>query len=152
MSCGRVRAESRACQAQGQHRFRHAYRTHLAEGRLIHRHRAHLRFPLRPGPRIPKDLSRLDLPSQTFAPNHELSAFPAVARLQNCDPSLSRDRNVCSFGSVSRSAELLVAESSPQVPARYGSEWSPILRQLRYNKSSSVDIRDCSLQPDIAQR
>jgi hypothetical protein len=49
------------------------------------------------------------------------------------------------------SAELLVAESPPQVPACHGSERTPLLTEALDVVGTSVDLRDGSFKSNVAQ-
>jgi hypothetical protein len=53
---------------------------------------------------------------------------------------------------LSASPELLVAERSPQVPARHGAERAPLLTKAFDITPSSVDICNGPLESDVAQR
>jgi hypothetical protein len=50
------------------------------------------------------------------------------------------------------SAELLVAESPPQVPAGHRSERTPMLTEALNATGPSVYICDGTFKPDVAQR
>jgi hypothetical protein len=64
----------------------------------------------------------------------------------------AKDLARCSAVSgVTISTELLVTESSPQVPAGDGAEWAPLLNEARDTSLPSVDIFDGSFESDVAQ-
>jgi hypothetical protein len=59
----------------------------------------------------------------------------------------------CDFAGVLRFAlpELLVAEGPPEVPAGYGSKWTPSLPKLLDVAALAIDVPDGSFQSYIAQ-
>src|ERR1017187_7655016 len=93
------------------------------------------------------DRRLLDLPNQTCVPTRSISEHRGGGPRPRCGLSGSRGKSAYSC----RLAQLLVAESPPQVPTGHGSEGAPFFPEKLDVAALTIHVRDGALQSDVAE-